>query len=90
MIIGISSVTSKGQVTLPKEIREAVGIHEGDKVEITYDGKHVEVRSYGLVQEELNGSLAAYAAGKPFSEVANQAAVEAALTDKWGRKQGRE
>lgn len=28
----ITTVTQKGQVTLPKQLREAVGIHEYDKV----------------------------------------------------------
>jgi AbrB family looped-hinge helix DNA binding protein len=28
----ISKISSKGQVTLPKEVREAVGLHPGDMI----------------------------------------------------------
>ena len=33
-----STVTSKGQVTLPKAVRDRLGIHAGDKIELTEDG----------------------------------------------------
>jgi AbrB family looped-hinge helix DNA binding protein len=33
-------VTSKGQVTLPKAVREALGISEGDHVVFRVDGDH--------------------------------------------------
>ncbi len=36
--VSVSSVTSKGQVTIPKEIRETLGIGEGDKVIFLLDG----------------------------------------------------
>jgi len=32
-----ATVTSKGQLTLPKEIREHLGVHEGDRVEFRAD-----------------------------------------------------
>ena len=40
-----SSVTVKGQVTLPKEIREHMGIQSGDKVLFLKRGKDVIVKS---------------------------------------------
>lgn len=33
-----AKVTSKGQVTLPKAVREALGIHEGDAVVFRVEG----------------------------------------------------
>jgi AbrB family looped-hinge helix DNA binding protein len=30
--IALSSVTSKGQITIPKEIREIMGLGEGDRI----------------------------------------------------------
>ena len=39
-----TSVTSKGQVTIPKEIRQQLGIRAGTKVEFTLVGDHVELR----------------------------------------------
>ena len=44
MEISVSQVSSKGQVTIPKEIREALGITEGDRVIFETDGNHVTLR----------------------------------------------
>lgn len=33
-----TTVTTKGQVTIPKQVREALGIRPGDRVEIEADG----------------------------------------------------
>ena len=44
MDIGVSSVTSKGQVTIPKDIREALGVGEGDKIIFQADGDTVTIR----------------------------------------------
>jgi AbrB family looped-hinge helix DNA binding protein len=37
-------VDPKGRVTLPKEIREQLGIEPGESVEITVDDGHVVIR----------------------------------------------
>ena len=42
--ISVSQVSSKGQVTIPKEIREALGIAEGDRVVFEADGGRVTFR----------------------------------------------
>lgn len=39
-----SSVTGKGQVTIPKQVRQRLGIREGSQVEFTLVGDHVELR----------------------------------------------
>lgn len=44
MEISVSQVSSKGQVTIPKEIREALGIAEGDRVVFEADGGRVTFR----------------------------------------------
>lgn len=36
-----ATVTSKGQITLPKEIREQLGLRKGRKVQLTIDGGNV-------------------------------------------------
>jgi antitoxin PrlF len=38
-------ITSKGQVTIPKEVREALGVREGDSLifEVENGGAHVSV-----------------------------------------------
>ncbi len=39
-----TSVTSKGQITLPKSIREQLGINAGCKMLATIVGDHIELR----------------------------------------------
>ena len=40
----ITSVTSKGQVTIPKPLRQQLGLRQGSKVEFVLMGDHVEMR----------------------------------------------
>jgi AbrB family looped-hinge helix DNA binding protein len=39
-----TSVTSKGQVTIPKPLRQHLGLRRGSKVEFVLVGDHVEMR----------------------------------------------
>lgn len=49
-------LTSKGQITLPKAIRDALGLHEGDRVVFRLEGDHaVLARTPDLL--ELAGSV---------------------------------
>ena len=39
-----TSVTSKGQVTIPMELRQRLGIRQGSRIEFLLVGDHVEMR----------------------------------------------
>jgi AbrB family looped-hinge helix DNA binding protein len=39
-----TSVTSKGQVTIPKQLRQRLGIRQGSRIEFLLVGDHVEMR----------------------------------------------
>ncbi len=39
-----TSVTSKGQVTIPKSVRQQLGIRTGSRIEFTVVGDHIELR----------------------------------------------
>ena len=39
-----TTVTSKGQVTIPQALRRRLGIRQGSKVEFSLVGDHVEMR----------------------------------------------
>jgi AbrB family looped-hinge helix DNA binding protein len=39
-----TSVTSKGQVTIPKEVRQRLGIRQGSRIEFSVVGDHVVMR----------------------------------------------
>ena len=42
--MGSTSVTSKGQVTIPKPVRQRLGIRQGTRIEFSLVGDHVELR----------------------------------------------
>lgn len=39
-----AKITSKGQITLPREVRQALGVNPGDKIVFEQNGKDVSVR----------------------------------------------
>lgn len=45
----VTSVTSKGQVTIPKELRQQLGIRQGSRIEFTLVGDHVEMRVHSTL-----------------------------------------
>ncbi|WP_276839616.1 AbrB/MazE/SpoVT family DNA-binding domain-containing protein [Anaerovibrio lipolyticus] len=56
-----SKVMSKGQVTIPKNVRTALGINTGDRVTFIVDGSNVRVVNsavYALMkfQEQMKGA----------------------------------
>jgi AbrB family looped-hinge helix DNA binding protein len=38
--MAVATMTSKGQLTVPKEIRDRLGLEPGDKVELVPSGEH--------------------------------------------------
>ena len=40
----VTSVTSKGQVTIPKQLRQQLGIRQSSRIELSLVGDHVEMR----------------------------------------------
>ncbi len=54
----VSVITRKGQVTIPAEMRKALGLDEGDKVEISLEDDAVRLRrSSGSVVARTAGAL---------------------------------
>ncbi len=47
----LSSVSEKGQVTIPKEMREALGVKPKDKVAFKLEGKEIKVVPLGSLIE---------------------------------------
>ena len=50
-------VTRKGQITVPAEIRKALGLKEGDKVAWVMEGNQVRLSRTGSVVERTAGIL---------------------------------
>jgi AbrB family looped-hinge helix DNA binding protein len=42
--MAVTSVTSKGQVTIPKALRQRLGIRQGSRIEFSLVDDHVEMR----------------------------------------------
>ena len=60
VLVDNAKVMAKGQITLPKDIREALGINTGDKVTLIYqDGQVIMLNSaiYAMkyLQEQMAG-----------------------------------
>lgn len=47
-----ATITSKGQITLPKSIRQALGVDVGGKVSFDFTGDRVIVSRFETVQHE--------------------------------------
>ena len=52
-----STLTTRGQTTIPKPIREALGLQPGDRVEFTLHGDRVLLRRAGADLSALDGML---------------------------------
>jgi AbrB family looped-hinge helix DNA binding protein len=52
-----ASLTSKGQITIPKVIRDLLQVKTGDRVDFVVDGDHVVLRAGTLDFRALRGLL---------------------------------
>lgn len=46
-IMELSKITARGQTTIPKRIRKAANLHEGDVLAFEIEGDHLAVRKVG-------------------------------------------
>jgi len=79
-----STVTSKGQTTIPGEIRQALKIRPGDRLEYSIEGDYVTIRVHPGTRA-LKGALASdKGKGMSFAKI-REAAATAAVA---GRREG--
>ncbi len=60
-----SSVTSKGQVTIPKAVRQQLGIRRGSQIEFSLVGDHVEMRVKSTPQDVPTGGFGMLVSRRP-------------------------
>lgn len=53
----LTVITRKGQITIPVDIRRALDLKEGDKVEVTLENGHARLEPYGSVVARTAGAL---------------------------------
>jgi antitoxin PrlF len=76
-----STVTKKGQTTIPGAVREALQIQPGDRLEYAIEGKQATIRVHAGTRS-LKGALASSKGkGLSFAQI-RQAAVEARKRDR--------
>jgi antitoxin PrlF len=73
-------VTRKGQITVPAEIRRALGLHVGDKVAVVLDNGQVRLRRAGSVVARTAGILKGTEA-PPTAEELREVAEESIAED---------
>jgi AbrB family looped-hinge helix DNA binding protein len=72
-----STVTSKGQTTIPGEIRQALRIKPGDRLEYAVEGDHATIRVHPGAKS-LKGALASSKGkGMSFAQIRQAAARNA-------------
>ncbi len=68
-----ATLTSRGQITLPKPVREHLGVHDGDRVDFMIrDDGSVAVRSLKGSVQRLAGLLARPGLKAPTNEEMNE------------------
>ena len=87
VLIDNAKVMAKGQITLPKDIREALRVNTGDKVALVFDGEKVIMMNamhYAIkaLQDDLEG--AAEESGLKTEEDV----VNLVMEMRYGRKEG--
>jgi antitoxin PrlF len=55
----VTTLTNKGQVTIPKEIRDELGLKPSDKILFSLENGHVTLRRAYPALEEVAGSIPA-------------------------------
>ena len=53
----ISKISSKGQTTLPKEIREILGLDSGDIIQYEVEGNTIKMKRLDIEENIWNKSL---------------------------------
>lgn len=84
--LGKSTLSSKGQVTLPKEVRERLGLKPSDMVVFTEDEQGRVVLTTALRQlDELHGMLKHLAKDRPVSIEEMDEAIGEAILERHNR-----
>ena len=81
-----SKLTSKGQTTVPKEIRDALGLDEGASIEWVVDEGKVTVRAKTRNIADFAGILGKPPNGRHLSVEEMDDAVAQAVADRFERK----
>ena len=76
----IGTITSKGQITIPRHIREAMGLHPGDRIAFQIDQEHNVLIRKDMNNPSCAGLLRKYGKNVTLTEEDIQNAILRGLT----------
>jgi len=86
----VSRISSKGQVTIPKSIRDALNLSEGDRVAFIQDeGKVIITKASLLALRELQDALSKDAKEQSISEQDVLDELKRVREELWNERQGK-
>ena len=92
MVKAAATVTTKGQLTLPRKLRQAMDINAGDR--ITFDSLDGEKGHFSISHRrsifELLKTMPPLSAGEPLTQTDINAAIDEAIDAKFARWKKRE
>lgn len=75
--MALAKITTKGQVTIPKSVREALHLNTGDKIEIVIKDGEAIIRPLSKKVDDLFGIL-----NKPKQKIINTEEMNKAISNK--------
>jgi AbrB family looped-hinge helix DNA binding protein len=78
-----TTLTMKGQVTIPKEIRDGLHLKEGDKVAFVFDGDRALLFPMKSHLAELRGILKGASSNKPFDPPLFRQKAKKHVIERW-------
>lgn len=79
MVSQTTTLTRKGQVTIPAEVRRELGLKQGDQIEVERQGDVMIMRKLPSVAERTFGILSRYRLAQPLTPAEERAAFEEAV-----------
>ena len=80
-----ATITSKGQLTIPKRVREAMNLNEGDQVVVVVEDERIAL--YPVRRRGILSLQGAFAGLRPYPgrEAEHEAAIQEATREALGR-----
>ena len=83
-----ATVSKKGQITIPRSIRNALRLTGGDSLAVEQDGERIVLSRVGSYTERTAGALAAYRLATPLTPAEEREAFEQGVADEIAEELG--
>ncbi|KAF0207390.1 MAG: AbrB/MazE/SpoVT family DNA-binding domain-containing protein [Actinomycetota bacterium] len=81
-----AKITSKGQITIPAEIREALGVDKGDTLVFETTAEYVTVRRQPTLQEIIS-EVSRVSSPFPISDKSDDELIADGIMEEWAEKE---